>query len=519
MSTKAVLLHEQILDGMPDGLVVLNEDNVVVWANQQFRRWSCRDSVADCGFYTLLGGPEILGPDFCPFHTAFALGEPSTTTLRTADNRFFRVHAAPLADCDAAERQLVVTVRDVTNEEQQLQKLAAIREAGSELANLKPAEVVQMDVDSRIDLLKSNILHYTQDLLRFDVVEIRLLDQVTGELKPLLAEGLDQEAIERPLFARLAGNGVTGFVAATGQSYLCEDTTDDPLYLTGFVGAKSSLTVPLLLHEQVIGTFNVESPKPQAFTDSDLQFLEIFARDVAVALNTLDLLSAQKANTAQASVEAIHSAVALPIDSILNEAVNLIEKHPGQDPALEEGMQRILRTARQIMQVIQRVGQTLKPVQAVPVGDEDVPFAKLRNRRILVVDACDKIRTDAHAMLEAFGCSVETAHNGVEAVGMVRSLQALGGHDIIISDIELPDMTGFQLLVRLKDILGPVPMILAKGYGYDPKHIVRDSRLAGLHPRGVVSKPYRDPQLPETIATILDWMASGARPILPDGDG
>ena len=28
-----------------------------------------------------------------------------------------------------------------------------------------------------------------------------------------------------------AGNGVTGFVAATGKSYLCEDTTNDPLYL------------------------------------------------------------------------------------------------------------------------------------------------------------------------------------------------------------------------------------------------------------------------------------------------
>ena len=45
-------------------------------------------------------------------------------------------------------------------------------------------------------------------------------------------------------------------------------------------------TVPLILHDQVIGTFNVESPEPRAFTESDLMFLEIFTRDVAVALNT-----------------------------------------------------------------------------------------------------------------------------------------------------------------------------------------------------------------------------------------
>jgi len=504
-----MLLHEHILDGMPDGVVVLNEDNVVVWANQQFRRWSTRELGVDSGFYALMGGPEILGPDFCPFNTAFATGEPSTTTLRTQDNRFFRVHAVPLADSEGNEPQLVVTIRDVTTDEQQLQKLAAIHKAGVELANLKPEEVYRMDTESRVELLKSNIVHYTQGLLRFDVVEIRLLDQASGELKPLLSEGLDQEAAERPLFARTNGNGVTGFVAATGQSYLCEDTTDDPLYLTGFVGAKSSLTVPLVLHETVIGTFNVESPKPQGFSDSDLQFLEIFARDVAVALNTLDLLLAQKANAAQASVEAIHSAVALPVDEILNEAVTLLEQYPDQEPMLKERLQRILRKARDIRQVIHTVGQSMKPAQAIPVGDSAQDRPLLRNRRVLVVDHSDEMRTYAHAMLEPYGCSVETAHNGVEAVGMVRSLQQVGGHDIIISDIDLPDMTGYDLMMKLKDILGVVPMILASGFGWDAGHTVFKARKEGLHAKGIVFKPYRDPQLPDAMETVMAWVKSG----------
>ena len=53
-----------------------------------------------------------------------------------------------------------------------------------------------------------------------------------------------------------------------------------------------------MLHDQVIGTFNVESLEPRAFSESDLQFLEIFCRDVAAALNTLELLVAEKATTA-----------------------------------------------------------------------------------------------------------------------------------------------------------------------------------------------------------------------------
>jgi len=504
-----MLLHEHILDGMPDGVVVLNEDNVVIWANQRFRRWSTREPGVEPGFYSLLGGPEILGPDFCPFHTAFATGEPTTTTLRTSDNRFFRVHAVPLGESDSSEPQLVVTVRDVTSDEQQQHKLAAIHKAGIELANLKPAEVCHMATESRIELLKSNILHHTQDLLKFDVVEIRLLDQFSKELKPLLSVGLDQEAAERPLFAKPADNGVTGFVAATGESYLCEDTTDDPLYLTGFVGAKSSLTVPLVLHEQVIGTFNVESPKPQGFTDTDVQFLEIFALDVAVALNTLDLLTAQKANAALESVEAIHRAVAMPVDEILNEAVTLLEQHPGQDPVQKERLQHILRNARGIRQVIQRVGQSMKPSLALEVGNGGNERPKLRNRRVLVVDASDEMRTYAHAMLVPYGCTVETAHNGVEAVGMVRSLQQVGGHDIIISDIQLPDMTGCELMLRLKDILTVVPMILASGFGWDAGHTVCKARKAGLHPKGIVFKPYRDPQLPDAMETVMAWIAAG----------
>jgi hypothetical protein len=76
----------------------------------------------------------------------------------------------------------------------------------------------------------------------------RLLDRQTGRLEPLLAEGMQPEAEARILYARPEHNGVTGFVAASGRSYWCSDTTKDPLYLEGCKGAKSSITVPLMLH-------------------------------------------------------------------------------------------------------------------------------------------------------------------------------------------------------------------------------------------------------------------------------
>ncbi|MGC4003887.1 MAG: response regulator [Pirellulales bacterium] len=475
-----LLQNERILEGMPDGLLLLESDNTIIWSNHRMKEWCGRASLSGENFYTALNGPDILGPDFCPFHTALSTGRASGSTLRTSDNRFFQMHAAPV-DNDSPKRHLIVTVRDVTDEMHQQQKLAMIHQAGMELADLKPDELTQMSIDERIDYLKSNILHYTKDLLQFDVVEIRLLDQKTGLLEPLLAVGMSENAESRVLHAQPQNNGVTGFVAATGKSYLCDDTCEDPLYLEGCVGAKSSLTVPLLLHDDVIGTFNVESPEVHAFTESDRQFLEIFTRDVAQAINTLFLLEAEKANTTVENVETIHSAVALPIDVILNEAVNVMERYIGHEPEVVERLQNILRNARDIKQVIQKVGQKLSPSQALPTAKQPDKRPALRDKQILVVDVDDSVRTAAHSLLERYGCVVETAHDGSEALKMVRSKLAMeGGYDVILSDIRLPDMSGYDLMLKLKEFIDPVPLVMMCGFGYDPGHSLTKARQAGL---------------------------------------
>jgi len=497
----ALLQNERILEGMADGVVLLDSDNSIVWANIPFRQWSGRENVAGANFYAALGSPEILGPDFCPFHTALSGNGASSSTLRSSENRYFQVHAAALKEPAGPPRYLIITVRDVTSDALHQQKLAAIHQAGVELADLSADELSRMSVEERIELLKSNILHFTKDLLHFDVVEIRLLDAKTGRLEPLLAVGMELEAANRELYAEPQNNGVTGFVAATGKSYLCEDTTQDPLYLKGAKDAKSSLTVPLVLHDEVIGTFNVESPEARAFTESDLQFLEIFSRDVAVSLNTLELLVAEKLSTAAESVEAIHSAVALPVDDILNDAVNIMERYIGHEPEVADRLQRILRNARDIKQVIQKVGHQMAPAQAHPQATHHAQRPVLRGRMVLVADADESVRSAAHALLERYGCVVETAHDGGEAVCMVRNLGNALKYDVIIADIRLPDMNGYELLLKLQEIVDPLPLVLMTGFGYDPGHSIVKARQAGL--QSVLYKPFRLDQLLETVEKVI----------------
>lgn len=506
-SIQQLLISSLILRDMPDGVALLDCDCQIIQVNNKLASWFDMTNSTGLNFYKAIGNPEILGAELSPLGTALAKQSICTATMQQND-KYYQLNVAPVVDRHGDTIFLIVTIRDSTLFTHQRQKLEALHQAGMELADLRPEEIFEMDVEHRIELLKENILHYTKDLLNYDVVEIRLIDNESGLLEPLLSAGIDSERAKQPLFASAKDNGVTGFVAATGKSYMCEDTTNDPLYLDGLIGAKSSLTVPLTYHDQVIGSFNVESPDVGAFTESDLQFVEAFAQDIAQALNTLELLVAQRANTAQQSVEAIHSAVALPIDEILNDTVQVIESYIGHNPGVVKRLKGILKNARDIKQVIQKVGEKMAPAEAVPAGVQIDQRPVLKGKHVLVIDADEQVRTSAHNLLDRYGCIVETAHEGGAAMLMIRNTEQ--HYDAVISDIQLPDMNGYDILLKLKAMTGQEHpnLILMTGFGYDKGHSIVKARQAGLRQGAVLYKPFRLDQLLQCVESFVDSEAA-----------
>jgi CheY-like chemotaxis protein len=376
---------------------------------------------------------------------------------------------------------------------QQQQKLDALHKAGRELAALSADQLADMSVAERIEMLKLNIRRFTRDLLHYEVIEIRLLDARTGRLEPLLQEGMMPLAAERVLLARGEGEGVTGRVAATGKSYLCPDTTADALYLPGAPGAHSSLTVPLIYRDKVIGTFNVESPRPNAFDAADLQFAELFGHEIAAALHTLELLQAEKSSSASQSVEAISREVALPVDDILAAATSILERYIGHEPEIADKIRTILVRARAIKQCIQKVGEDIAPAGPSAASKEPI-LPALKGLRVLVADNDDRVRRSAHSLLGRWGCIVETARDGREAVTMAR----LSSYDAILADIRLPDISGDEVYRQLREAQPQARVILMTGYGYDPTHALVKARQEGL--RFVLFKPFRVDQLRDALA-------------------
>ena len=528
----SVLLEQSgLLEQLPDGYCLLDLELRTLWINAAFARLIraaeqgeelataamdvSREGLAPAELIgrrlpELLGEFEFLGPDYNPLQTALAMGETASGGVRLGEKSFCDIHATPIFEGETgldlddtqfraprldgglpgAPNYLLVSVRDTTAEVVQRNKLNAIYSAGQDLGDLQPEEVLEMSVEERTDLLRSKILHYTEDLLQYETFEVRLFDHETNELKPLLAHGMREDAENRRLFAEPEGFGVTGFVAATGRSYLCDDTERDKLYLSGAPGARSSLTVPLTLHDEILGTFNVESPQPGAFSNADLQFLEMFGREVAMALNTLELLAVEKSHTASEAVRRILCGIAGPIDEILNDSAWVFERNVGNDPEVAGRLKTILEKTREVRRLVRQAGEV---DGATPLAEG----AALRGRRMLVADADPAVRQAAHDLLGRFGAFVETAHDGGETLLMARTAP----YDVVISDIKPPDMPGSKLFRDLRDAHEHLPIILMTGYGYDPSHTLVKAREMGL--TQILFKPFRLEQLLKEVGKAV----------------
>jgi CheY-like chemotaxis protein len=482
---------ESVVKHLPEGIAVLDADLKIQWCNDQFLAMSGRSDSGLAGlrgvsFDGAFADLQIIGPDFSPFHNALGSGATSQTKCRTGASTYLDVVAAPVfAPSTAQASMVVVTVRDVSFEYQQREKLRAIHEAGQDLGDIAPEDLMTMSVDARKILLREKIIQHTKDVLKFETIEVRMLNERTNRLEPLLNVGMLAEAAERELFAQMTGNGVTGYVAATGNSYLCRDTADDPLYLKGVAGASSSLTVPIKRNERVLGTFNVESTRANAFAEQDLQFLELFCRDLAVALNTLELLVFERATVVSESSAVLLREAAKPVDEILNDIAWLKDKFVGFDPQAAERLQRVLSQTLTIRQLIFGIGQKFVPHASVSNFMPTPTNFKLRGKRILIADNDQSVRETGRELLGRYGCEVETTENGEKTLMMMRSYH----YDVVLYDAEMSDIHLIEALEKIREICADVPVILMKGFGYDGAHRMVKARQKGF--KLALYKPFR----------------------------
>ena len=128
---------------------------------------------------------------------------------------------------------------------------------------------------------------------------------------------------------------------------------------------------------------------------------------------------------------------------------------------------------------IQRIGAEA----AVPATEEtDTGAGGLR--RVLVVDDSAVVRRVMQRDLEADGLVVDTADDGVSALEMLDK----HAYDVVLVDIEMPRMNGYELLGRLRENpyeRNPAMIVITSGSGEEYRR-----RALALGADGCITRPY-----------------------------
>ncbi len=549
ISDAAASAGSAILEAVGEGICMLDSDGRVCWSNSEFDRYSplVRTRVATvCGQFLrnpaspvgLPGGQRDdrrrfdLSVDLSSGPGGDGSGEPA----------YFEVLLSPISPeasrgllLTQADARGVAVVRDITVARRRELKLDAINRAGGELVRLDRDLIEKMNTGERLRVLEQKIIKFAHDLLHFDHFAIRLIDERTGKLELVMSRGLPAEAMEVELYARRENNGISGYVAATGRSYICPDTAADPLYVTGIESARSSLTVPLRMSDRVIGIFNVESSRLAAFGEEERQLAELFSTHMALALHLLNLLVIERCNVGQTVTGNVESEVSEPLDDIAQIAAKVKAAlagagQPGAGPNAEA---HLVRQIERILADVDSIRRRFKDVAAGPTmilgADKALSGAAVDplivGKRILVADDDSRIRQTVREVLSIRGGEIVAVENGAEAIaaltgspidgagpagssaqpGQERPSPAtsatMRGFDLLVSDIRLPDKTGYEIFAAARKVSPDLPVILMTGFGYDPHHSVVRASQEGLS--CVLFKPFQAERLIEEVHKAL----------------
>jgi two-component system, sensor histidine kinase SagS len=483
-----------ILNTIGEGVCIVDREGRSNWMNKKMQAWPAR--VHEKIRRTCQEAFDIFSKQVSPQTSdAPAFSRSKRYALNIEDQQFMELIASPVINPRGQVVQVVAVVWDATGTRRLQQKIDAIDKAGRELVRLEGEALSKLNVGQRLKLLEEKIISFTKELMHFDHFAIRLLDRKTNKLELVISAGLPSEALAIDLYAESEGNGISGYVAHTERSYICPDVDRDPRYVVGLENAKSSLTVPLRLHDKVIGIFNIESKQRAAFNEDDRQFAEIFGRYVAVALNILDLMVVERVSTSHKVADDVCAEVAGPLNDIASDANALIDEYIGQDD-LRARLQQILDNVAVIRKSLRQAAEGPNTILgAGEIKEADDPV--IGNQTILVADDEPNIRNTISDVLRKYHAQITLASSGGEAIALVEQ----GHFDLVISDIKMPDKNGYDVFDAVHKHSASTPVILMTGFGYDPNHSIVRASQEGL--QAVLFKPFKVEQLLTEVRKAL----------------
>jgi CheY-like chemotaxis protein len=192
--------------------------------------------------------------------------------------------------------------------------------------------------------------------------------------------------------------------------------------------------------------------------------------------------------------------VAGPLNDIAIDATALFDDYIGHDD-LRAKLNGIMDNVNTIRKSLRQVAEG---TNTAVLGSHNVKAASdpiLKDAEILVADDELNIRTTVSDVLRKHGVKVTMCACGCEAIEQIGQR----GFDLILSDIRMPDKTGYEVFDAARKHDTNVPVILMTGFGYDPNHSIVRASQEGL--QAVLFKPFKVEQLLNEVRKAIQTPA------------
>jgi PAS domain S-box-containing protein len=293
---------EEIIDGIQDGISVLDRELNVIHVNKTMEKWFARAMpLAGKKCYRAYHGCDTPCNN-CPTIKAIETGLPQTGHMpyqeNSAPGKLLELSALPLVDEDGKITGVIEYVHDISEQRKAeemnkartdfLSKLVGLTDA-VELAELTFDHITkQMPADAGLIILRSGLIAGKD----YEVVYSFDTDE----------DGTLAISTERKFF-NLEEDSFTAKVLRSGQMYVihrseedCKNWTSKPGHVTTFNErpSRSLAYLPLAIHGQTFGVLTVQSYEPDAYDKVRLSFLESVAADLALAITAVKMTEAFK---------------------------------------------------------------------------------------------------------------------------------------------------------------------------------------------------------------------------------